>query len=161
MKKRTLHNLKAPERIMEMGNGEMWRFRMDNNAVYELEQFTGRPFNEVIADLAPVPDPSWVPDPANPKDEPRMLMPRLPVGRMYELAWPMSISHREDEGLLEAYPPAEMDQAKSGFRRFLRILPPPSQMQSLIPFVMEVLAAGLRPDADDAQGNALEPTPGA
>jgi hypothetical protein len=149
MAKRRNSNLKTPERALEMGNGEIWRFRLDNNTIYELEQHTDRPVNEVLADLSPVPDPEWAPDPSNPDKSPRMLpSPRMNMSRIYDLAWAMSASHREDEGI------------NMSFRQFLRILPHPSLMQELIPFVIGLLAEGFRPGSEeDLMGNASAPSP--
>lgn len=147
------HNLKTPERALEMGNGELWRFRMDHNAIYELEQHTGRPIAEVLADMAPVPDPDWTPDPEFrstkqvPVEQPRMLPPRITMSQIYDLAWAMSASHREDEG------------NATTFRQFLRILPHPSQMQELLPFVMGLLAEGFQPGAEEALVGNAAPSP--
>lgn len=133
------HNLKTPERILEMGNGEMWRLRLDHNAIYELEQHTGRPIAEVMSDMAPAP---------NPEDPEHPLPPRITMSQIYDLAWAMSASHREDEG------------NPIGFRAFLRILPHPSRMQELLPFVMGLLAEGFQPGSEERlAGNAPAPSP--
>lgn len=148
MAKRRISNLKTPERALEMGNGEIWRFRMDHNTIYELEQHTDRPVNEFLAELSPVPDPEWVPDPSEPEASPRMLPPRMSMSQIYDLAWAMSASHREDEGI------------NLSFRQFLRILPHPSLMQELIPFVMGLLTDGFRTGGEEAlMGNEPGPSP--
>lgn len=146
------HNLKTPERFITMGDGETWRLRLDNSFIYELEKHTGRTMDSLMKDLSPKPDPDWAPDPEwkptkeEPVQIPRMLHPELKITQIYDLAYAMSASHREDEG-----------QEHMTFRQFLRKLPAVSQLDVLTKQVLGILTEGLAGSDEAPRGNDQEP----